>query len=121
MKPDFANNPIIRHTVEFSIMIIKYVELLEANKKYVIAKQLLRSATSIGASAMEAQSAESKADFIHKMKIADKEAHETWYWLYLCEQTEGNNFNKELLNKLDELMRLLNAIILSSKKANTSN
>ena len=121
MKPDFAKNPLVRHSIEFSIMIIKYVELLEANKKYVIAKQLLRSATSIGACVMEAQSAESKPDFTHKLKIADKEAHETWYWLYLCEQTEGSYFNKELTNKLDEIMRLLNAIILSVKKSSATN
>lgn len=109
------------HSVEFSIMIIKYVELLETNKKFVIAKQLLRSATSIGASVLEAQSAESKADFVHKLKIADKEAHETWYWLYLCEQTEGENFNSELTKKLDQIMRLLNSIILSAKKSINSN
>jgi four helix bundle protein len=121
MKPDFTKNPIVRHTVEFSIMVIKYVETLEANRKFVIANQLLRSATSIGASVLEAQSAESKQDFIHKLKIADKEAHETWYWLYLCEQTEHTNFNKELTNKLDEIMRLLNSIILSAKKSINSN
>jgi four helix bundle protein len=121
MKPDFTKNPIAKHSIEFSIMVIKYVELLEANKKFVIAKQLLRSGTSIGASVLEAQSAESKADFIHKLKIADKEAHETWYWLYLCEQTEGVNFNIELTGKLEEIMRLLNSIILSAKKSINSN
>jgi len=121
MKPDFTKNPVVRHSVEFSIMVIKYVEILEANKKFVIAKQLLRSATSIGASVLEAQSSESKADFIHKLKIADKEAHETWYWLYLCEQTENTNFDKELMSKLDEIMRLLNSIILSDKKSTNSN
>jgi len=118
MKPDFAKNPLVKHAIEYSIMVINYVTILENNKKDVIAKQVLRSATSIGASVMEAQSAESKADFIHKLKIADKEAHETWYWLYLCEQTEGDNFNSELNSKLNEIMRLLNAIILSSKKSN---
>ena len=121
MKPDLQNNPVVRHSVEFSIMVIRYVEELEKNRKFVIANQLLRSATSIGASVMEAQSAESKADFVHKLKIADKEAHETWYWLYLCEQTEGINFNTELTRKLDEIMRLLNSIILSAKKSINSN
>jgi four helix bundle protein len=121
MRKDILQNPLVKHSVEFSLMIIKYVEVLEANRKYIIAKQLLRSATSIGACVMEAQSAESKVDFIHKLKISDKEAHETWYWLYLCEQTDTNYFNKELTNKLDEIMRLLNAIILSAKKSNTGN
>jgi four helix bundle protein len=121
MKPDFANNPIVRHSVEFAIMVIKYAELLEADRKYVIARQLLKSGTSIGASVMEAQSAESKSDFIHKLKIADKEARETWYWLYLCEQTEGANFDMTLTNKLNEITRLLNSIILSAKKSIDTN
>ncbi len=121
MNLDLAKNPIARHSIEFSIMVIKYVEILEANKKYVIARQLLRSGTSIGACVMEAQSAESKADFIHKLKIADKEARETWYWLYLCEQTDKPNFNTELSNKLDEIIRLLNSIILSAKRPNNTN
>ncbi len=121
MKKDFSNNPLIRHAVEFSIMVIDYTAILESNRKYVIANQVLRSATSIGASVMEAQSAESRADFIHKLKIADKEAHETKYWLYLCEQTDRANYRTELNNKPDEIMRLLNSIILSSKKTATPN
>jgi four helix bundle protein len=115
MRTDFSNNPLVKHSIEFSLMAIQYVEYLESIKKYVISRQLIRSATSIGANVMEAQSAESKADFIHKLKIADKEAHETWYWMYLCEQSKEYNFNSELMKKLDEIMRLLNAIILSSK------
>lgn len=116
MRKEYLNNPLVKHSIEFSIQIIRYVAILESSKKFVIAKQLLRSATSIGASVMEAQSAESKSDFIHKLKIADKEAHETWYWLYLCEQTDGETFDKTLNHKLDEIMRLLNSIILNSKK-----
>jgi four helix bundle protein len=115
MRTDFSKNPLVMRAIEFSLMAIKYVEVLEAGKKYTIANQLLRCATSIGANVMEAQSAESKQDFIHKLKIADKEAHETWYWFYLCERSEGYAFNKELSTKLDEIMRLLNAIILKAK------
>ena len=57
---------------------------MEIEKKFVISRQILRSGTSTGANAMEAKNAESKADFIHKMKIAAKEAGETQYWLMLC-------------------------------------
>ena len=64
MKPDLEKNPVARHSIEFSIMIIKYVELLQREKKFVIANQLLRSGTAIGALVMEAQSAESKADLL---------------------------------------------------------
>jgi four helix bundle protein len=117
----FMQNPLVKHSVEFSLMVIKYAEALEQNKKYIIANQILKSATSVGANIMDAQSAESKADFIHKLKIADKEAHETMYWLYLCEHTETYNFDKSLSEKLKEVMRLLNAIISSSKKTQTAN
>ena len=82
-------NIIVEKTINFSLSIIKYCEVLEQGRKYVIAKQLLRSATSIGANVFEAQNAESKADFIHKMKIAAKETSETLYWLILCERSEG--------------------------------
>ena len=63
-------NVILNKTIEFSIEIIKHVELLEYKRKYVIANQLLKSGKSIGANVHEAQHAESKADFIHKFKIA---------------------------------------------------
>jgi four helix bundle protein len=72
-------NIIVDKTIDFSLSIIKYCEVLENQKKYIIARQLLRSATSIGANVFEAQNAESKADFIHKMKIAAKEASEVLY------------------------------------------
>jgi four helix bundle protein len=63
--------------------------LLEAHHKYVIAKQILKAGTSIGANVREAQNAESKIDFIHKMKIAAKEADETEYWLLLCNRSNA--------------------------------
>lgn len=87
------DNLIVRKAIEFSLKIIRYTEVLEQNRKFVIAKQLLRSATSIGANVCEAQNAESKADFVHKMKIASKEASETLYWLILCERSDGYYFD----------------------------
>jgi four helix bundle protein len=54
-------------------------------RKFIISNQLLKAGTSIGANIFEAQYAESRIDFIHKMKIAQKEANETLYWLILCE------------------------------------
>ena len=108
-------NVIVDKTIEFSISIIKYCEVLEQDRKYVIARQLLSSATSIGANVFEAQNAESKADFIHKMKIAAKEASETLYWLILCERSETYKFDKQTRNDLDEIIRILSKIIASSK------
>ncbi len=79
-------NPILKLTFQFSLEIIKYTELLESIRKYNLSNQLFRSGTSIGANVKEAQNAESKADFIHKMKVAAKEADETEYWLLLCKK-----------------------------------
>ena len=72
MENQGKENRIVNLTLNFAIEIVKYCELLEENKKYVIAKQLLKSGTSIGANVREAQNAESKLDFIHKFKIAAK-------------------------------------------------
>ena len=77
-------NLIVNLSISFALEIIEYCELLESKRKFVLANQLLKSGTSIGANVHEAQNAESKADFIHKIKIAAKEADETDYWLTLC-------------------------------------
>ena len=108
-------NVIVEKSVDFSLAIIKYLEVLEQERKYVIAKQLLRSGTSIGANIFEAQNAESRADFIHKMKIASKEASETLYWLILCERSERYPFDGTISDKLNKLVRILSKIIATSK------
>ena len=71
-----TENIILKKTIEFSLSIIEYCELLQIQKKFVIAQQLLKSGTSIGANVHEAQNAESKIDFIYKFKIAAKEVEE---------------------------------------------
>ena len=76
-------NVIMTKSFQFAIDIIAFCEELEKNKKFVVANQLLKSGTSIGAQVREAQNAESKADFVHKFKIVAKEAEETEYWLQL--------------------------------------
>jgi four helix bundle protein len=108
-------NVIVEKTLEFSLSIIKYCEVLEQGRRYVIAKQLLRSATSIGANVFEAQNGESKADFVHKMKLAAKEASETLYWLILCEKSESYYFEPKLKIDLEEIIRILSRIISTSK------
>ena len=74
---EVKENVIIKLTFQFALDIIKYSEGLQEGKKFVIANQLLKSGTSIGANIREAQNAESKADFTHKFKIAAKEIEET--------------------------------------------
>ena len=112
----YQNNPILRETFEFAVLIVQYSELLESNRKYVIAKQVIRSGTSIGANVKEAQNAESKADFIHKLKIAAKEADETEYWLLLCLKSPYlKSPNEKLISDLKEILLILSKIISNSK------
>ncbi len=82
-KELIENNPLLKLSFDFSVMILQFCDLLDQQHKYTISRQLFRSGTSIGANSMEAQNAESKADFVHKIKIAAKEADETKYWLAL--------------------------------------
>jgi four helix bundle protein len=117
---DIEKNLILKLSFEFSLALINYCTTLENCKKFVIAKQLLRSGTSIGANAMEAQNAESKADFIHKFKIAAKEAAETQYWLLLCMKSEVYPDCQELLEKLELINKIVNNIIAGSKNKSIS-
>ena len=116
MRLEGNENIIIKKVIEFSLAIIEYVELLEQNRKYVISKQLLRSATSIGANVHEAQNAESKIDFIHKFKIAAKEIEETRYWLILCQHSKNYPDCEQLLNDLHAIDKIITKIISTSKQ-----
>jgi len=115
-KELIENNPLLKLSIQFSLLVIDYCERLESMKKFVLAKQLLRSGTSIGANSMEAQNPESKADFIHKIKIAAKEADETQYWLLLCDFSENYPDCKILLEKLNELTKIIGKILFTSKR-----
>ena len=75
----------------------------------------MRSGTSIGANVHEAQNPESRADFIHKLKIAAKEADETEYWLLLCKFAESYPFQEEILENLQDIKRIINKIINTAK------
>ena len=110
-----SENVILRKTIEFSLAIIEYSELLDENRKFVISKQLLRSGTSIGANVHEAQNAESKLDFIHKFKIAAKEIEETKYWLILCRESKKYPDSKYLMERLLEIDKIVTKIIATSK------
>ena len=110
-----GGNIILRKTIDFSLVVIDYVEKLESQRKYVIARQLLRCATSIGANVHEAQNAESRADFIHKFKIAAKEIEETKYWLILCNESKSYPACIELIERLHEIEKIVNKIITTSK------
>lgn len=109
------DNLIVNLKFQFALDIIVFTEQLEQNKKYNLANQLFRSGTSIGANVREAQGCESKADFIHKMKIAYKEAEETKYWLELCMQSKNYTNPDKLLVDIVSILRVIGKIISSSK------
>ena len=113
---NFENNPLIEKTVQFSLDIIEFCELLDEKRKFVIAKQLLRSGTSIGANSFEAQNPHSKSDFINKMKIAAKELEETKYWLYLCKHSKIYPFNEKLELQVAEIGKIIYKILSTSLK-----
>ena len=110
-----TGNRIVDLSFAFALKIVAYTERLEELKKYVISNQLLKSGTSVGANAREAQNCESKADFIHKFKIAAKEADETEYWLLLCKYSENYPFEESLLEEIKEIQKIINSIINTSK------
>ena len=115
-KEKIEQNLVLKLTFNFSLSIIAFCERLEAERKDVVARQLLKAGTSIGANAMEAQNAESKADFIHKFKIAAKEAEETQYWLLLCDYSKTYPNCKELITEIDSINSVIAKIISSSKR-----
>ena len=100
-------------TLAFSVAVLRFAETLPntAAARVVIA-QLLRSATGIGANYREANRAESKADFIHKVALALKEAAETEYWLQLCVATPLGEPGsvQQLRAEADELIAILTTI-----------
>ena len=110
------DGPIVQKSRSFAIAIIKYCDFLSEGKKFIISNQLLKAGTSIGANIFEAQYAESRLDFIHKMKIAQKEANETLYWLMLCENINKIKIQEELINNLNEILAILTKIVTTSKK-----
>lgn len=111
------NNVVLDLSLIFSVEVMDFCELLKKQGRNILSDQLFRSGTSIGANIHEAQGAESRADFIHKLKIAFKEASETEYWLKLCEMSTHYPANMSLSVKVLSLKKLLSKII-STAKAN---
>ena len=112
---------LIQKATEFAILIVELHKWLTKKKEYEIARQVKRSGTAIGALLCEAKFAESSADFVHKMRIALKESHETAYWLYLLYKTNyiANNQYEELISYNTELKKMLIASI--NTKLNSNN
>jgi len=107
---------------EFAIRVIKlYKYLTEKKKEFVISKQLLRSGTAVGALVREAQNAESKMDFVHKLAIAQKECDESIYWIELLKDT-GFITEKQFSSINDDaiaLLKMIRSAIITTKQKHT--
>ena len=112
-------NVVKNKSFQFAFRIVKlYQFLVNEKKEYVLSKQLLRSGTSIGANIEDADSGQTKKDFIAKLSISLKEAKETHYWLRLifeCDYLEQKMY-KSFIDDCEELIMLLTSIIKTSRQ-----
>jgi len=112
-------NVIKTKSFDFALRIVKmYRFLVEQKKEYVLSKQLLRSGTAIGALVRESEHAESTADFIHKLAIAQKEANESDYWIELLYRSEflDEKAYSSIIADVTEIQKILSSIIITSKQ-----
>ncbi len=113
-------NIILELSFSFSLKIISLYKILSEQKEYVLSKQLLRSATSIGANIEEANAAQTKKDFIAKMSIASKEARETRYWLHLLDKSQLVKINySDYLTDIEQIIKILTKIVKTSQENNS--
>jgi four helix bundle protein len=112
-------NLIVRLTTDFAVKIIEFQVKIKKAGIGPMASQLFRAGTSIGANVREAQNAESKNDFVHKMKVAAKEADEVEYWIELCKETPMLPDPGSLTTDIIVIHKVLTKIIATSK-LNTS-
>ena len=112
-------NVVKKKSFAFAVRVVKlYQYLCEQKKEFVLSKQLLRSGTSVGAMVREAAHAESKADFKHKLGIAQKEINESIYWLELLNETDQLTKEQfeQIINDAVEIIKLITAILKSGKE-----
>jgi four helix bundle protein len=110
-------NIILDKSFAFALQVIELYKYLSTEKKeYVLSKQLLRSGTSIGANVNEAVEGQSRADFIHKMSIALKEARETMYWIKLLSASGYLLVSPLIIHDINEIISIVTSIIKTSKE-----
>lgn len=111
-------NIIATKTFEYALSIVNLFILLKKENEFIISKQILRSATSIGANIEEAIAAQSRKDFIHKMSIASKEAKETKYWLRLLDKSNLTLIDmKDYLIEVEHILNIITKIIKTSSES----
>ena len=124
MKEGEPPRDIKERTFSFALAIVHLCRSFDSKPRSlrILAHQLLRSGTSVGANVQEAQAGQSRADFISKYSIALKEARETVYWLRLLDASGelSNGSCKALLREADEITRVIASIVVSTKKGGRS-
>ncbi len=114
-----SKNILKEKSFALALRIIKLYKFLVDNKKeYVMSKQVLRSGTSVGAMIREAQNAESKMDFVHKLAIAQKECDESLYWMELLVASDyiTNESYKSVSIEAEQVLKMIKSAILTTKK-----
>ena len=119
-----GENVLKKKSFDFAVRIVNLFKFLQEDKKeFVLSKQILRSGTSVGAMVREAEHAQSKLDFIHKLSIAQKEINETIYWLELLVAT--NYIDKNVFESINtdaiEIIKLTTSSIKTAKQSLTTN
>ncbi|MCH2231388.1 MAG: four helix bundle protein [Crocinitomicaceae bacterium] len=113
-----SNSLVKNKSFDFAVKVVRtYKHLSKEKKEFVLSKQFLRSGTSVGANIRESQNAQSKADFIHKLSISQKECDETIYWLELLYETDFLDAKRyeELHGEATEILKILRSIIITTK------
>jgi len=113
MKIPFTNK-----SYSFALQVVEVCRaLMQERKEFILSKQLLRSGSAIGALYREAQHAESRADFIHKLAIAQKECNESIYWIDLLHESKYLTYetHRQLRTESNEIMSILTAMIKTAK------
>jgi four helix bundle protein len=110
-----------KRSFEYTLRAVKLYQFLQEQRKgagWILGKQYLRAAGSIGANVEESQAAESRADFIHKLGIAQKEARESVYWLRVLSASElvPQERIEPLMRETEELLNVISSIILNTKR-----
>ncbi len=112
-------------SLTYALRAIKLYQHLQKQKDgagWIIGKQYLRAASSVGANVAEAQSGETRADFVHKLGIAQKEARESFYWLRLLAESHivARKQLESLMQETEELIAVITSIIVTTKRKQQS-
>ena len=119
-----TENQVREKSYGFALEAIRLYRRLMTDREYVIARQMVRAATSVGANVEEALAGQSRRDFLAKMSVASKEAREAHYWLRLIRDSNpdhrGDPLTQQLLNETDQLIRILTSIVKTTRERQSS-